>query len=140
MDRQQNAVRDLSHVVLFADLSRPELFEVIRVFEEEYFDVGSRILRQGIQGSNFYVIVDGDAAIRVDGKERERLSSGDYFGEISLLLGEAPPGDVVALTPLRCLVLPGDQFEPFMIAHPPILYRMLQAEALQLHASKRWQS
>lgn len=138
MAGQEGEVRDLSQIVLFSDLSRPELHEVSRTLEEEFFDAGSRILRQGIHGSNFYVIVEGDAVVRTDGKDRLRLSTGDYFGEISLLLGEPPPGDVVAVTPLKCRVLAGDQFEAFMLAHPRILYRMLQSEALQLHASKRW--
>jgi len=45
--------------------------------------------------------------VRIDGEERARLGKGDFFGEISPLLGEAPVADIVARTPLRVLHLGG---------------------------------
>jgi len=132
-----HSIEELSQIVLFADLSRPELREIDRILEEEFYDAGRRVLRQGIEGPNFYVIVDGEAAVRVDGVEKGRLSSGDYFGEASLLLGGPPERDVVAVTPLRCRVLAGVHFERFMLDHPRILYRMLQTQTFRLYASDR---
>jgi CRP-like cAMP-binding protein len=133
------SIEELSHIVLFADLSRPELREIDRVLEEEFYDAGRRVLRAGIEGPNFYVIVDGEAAVSVDGVEKARLTSGDYFGEASLLLGGPPDRDVVAVTDLRCRVLAGVQFERFMLDHPRIMYRMLQTQTFRIHASDRWQ-
>ena len=132
------SVEELSKVVLFSDLTRPELREIDRIFEEEFYDAGRRILRQGIEGSNFYVVVDGDVSIQFDGAEQARMSAGDYFGEMSLLLGELPVADVVAETSVRCRVLPGVDFERFMLEHPQILYRMLQTQAFRLHTTDRW--
>ena len=43
---------------------------------EESFPAGQRILRQGFTGTGFYVILDGEVAIRIDGEERARLSQG----------------------------------------------------------------
>ncbi len=139
MSQEDEAVQELSRMVLFADLSRPELQAIDRIFEEEFFEEGRRILRQGIQGSNFYVIVDGEASIHVDGRERARLKNGDCFGEMSLLLGDVPSADVIAVTDMRCRTLPGGHFEEFLISHPRVMYRMLQAEALRLQAANRWQ-
>jgi CRP-like cAMP-binding protein len=34
------------------------------------------------------VILDGEAAVVVDGTERARLGRGEFFGEISIILGE----------------------------------------------------
>lgn len=133
------SIEQLSQVVLFADLSRPELREIDRVLEEEFYDAGRRVLRQGIEGPNFYVIVDGEATVTRDGVEQARLSTGDYFGEASLLLGGPPERDVVATTALRCRVLGGVHFERFMLDHPRILYRMLQTQTFRLYASDRWQ-
>lgn len=127
------SVEELSQVVLFSALSRPELREIDRIFEEEFYDAGRRILRRGIEGPNFYVIVEGEASVQVDGDEKARLTSGDYFGEASLLLGEAPMTDVVAVTSMRCRVLAGVHFETFMLEHPQILYRMLQTQTFRLH-------
>ena len=132
------SVEELSQIVLFADLSRPELREIDRIFEEEFYDSGRRILRRGIEGSNFYVVVEGEAAVEVDGAEKARFTSGDYFGEMSLLLGEPPTEDIVAVTALRCRVLPGIHFERFMVEHPQVLYRMLQTQTFRLHTTDRW--
>ena len=57
-----------------------------------------------------------------------------------ILLGETPIADVVALRPLRCLVLPGPSFEPFLVDNPRVMYRMLQAQARRLRAANRWRS
>ena len=39
------------------------------------------------------------AAVLVDGQQRASLARGEFFGEVSILLGESPVADVVALTP-----------------------------------------
>lgn len=125
------AIAALGRMVLFADLSRPELHEIHRVLEEEYFDEGRRVVRQGIGGSNFYVIVDGEAEISRSEGMSQRLRPGDFFGDDALLLDEAPRYDVTAVTGVTCLVLRGDRFEKFMIEHPQVMFRMLQSQALK---------
>ena len=130
----------LGGLSLFADLSHPELEEVAHTFEEEWFPAGQRILRQGFTGSGFYVIIDGEAAVSTGGNEFARLSRGDFFGEISLLLGESPVADVSSKGSLHCLVLAGPALEEFLLAHPPVMFRMLQALARRLRASNQWRS
>jgi CRP-like cAMP-binding protein len=125
---------------LFADLSSPQIEGVAHTFEEVAYAEGQKVLHQGLSGSGFHVILEGDAAVIVDGEERARLGRGDFFGEVSIFLGEAPIADIVALRPLRCLVLAGPQVEPFLIAHPRVMYRMLQVQARRLRAANRWRS
>jgi CRP-like cAMP-binding protein len=130
----------LAGMTLFADLSKPHLEEVAHTFEEEWFSEGQRVLRQGFKGTGFYVIAEGEAAVHIDGQERAKLSRGDFFGEVSALLGEPPTADVVALRPLRCLVLPGPELESFLTSHPRVMFRMLQAQARRLRAANLWRS
>lgn len=132
------SVERLAKLALFVDLRWPELEAVAHTFEEEVFAEGQRVLRQGISGSAFYVIVEGEATVIVDGTVRARFGRGDYFGEISALTGGPPSADIRAETLLRCLVLPGPQLEPFLLEHPPVMLRMLQAEARRLRDSNRW--
>ena len=140
MPQTDQIIDVLSALSLFGDLSRPELEEVVHTFEEEWFSAGQRILRQGFTGSGFYVIIDGEAAVRIDGDERARLSRGDFFGEMSLLLGESPAADVVSTGQLHCLVLAGPSLEGFLRSHPTVMFRMLQAVARRLRASNQWRS
>lgn len=130
----------LSGFALFADLSTPELESLVDAFGESAFQPGERILRQGMTGSNFYVILDGSATLRVDGTDRSTLRPGDFFGEISSLLGVPPTADIVAHDRLRCLVLPGAELEPFLVGHPRVMFRLLQAEARKVRTTTRWLS
>ena len=140
MASREELVDEIASFGLFADLATPQLTEIAHTFEGTAFSQGERVLRQGLAGSGFYVILDGEAAVVVDGNERARLSRGDFFGEVSILLGEPPIADIVATRPLRCLVLPGPHVEAFLIAHPRVMWRMLQAQARRLRAANRWRS
>ncbi len=130
----------IASMTLFADLSTPQLARVVHTFEERFFPEGERILRQGLRGSGFYVILEGEASVVIDGQPRATLARGDFFGEVSILLGEPPVADVVALRPLRCLVLDGPSVEGFLVDHPRVMYRMLQAQARRLRNANRWRS
>jgi len=130
----------LAGFALFADLTEPQLEGVAHTFEERMFAEGERILRQGLTGSGFYIILDGEVQVVIDGNPRATLGRGDFFGEVSILLGQPPVADVIALRPLRCLVLAGAEVESFFVGHPRVMYRMLQAQARRLRNANRWRN
>lgn len=140
MASREELVDTIASFALFADLPDPKLEAVVHVFEETMFAQGEKVLRQGLTGSGFYVILDGEAAVVVDGTERARLGRGDFFGEISIILGESPIADIVATRPLSCLVLAGPRVEGFLVDNPRVMWRMLQAQARRLRAANRWRS
>jgi CRP-like cAMP-binding protein len=127
----------LGGLAIFADLSRPELERVAHTLEERYFAQDERVLREGIAGSAFYIILEGEAAVIVGGRRVTTLARGEFFGEISVLLGEAPVADIVATRPLRCLVLPGELLRDFLQTNPDVCYRILVAEARKLSGATR---
>ena len=133
-------VDTLAGLSLFADVGAAQLNSIAHVMDERRYGDGERILRQGITGSAFYVILEGEAAIRVNGKDYGTLGRGDFFGEISILLGEPPVADIVALHTLRCVIIPGPDLQAFMLTHPPVMYRMLQAEARKLKQATTWRT
>ena len=49
---------------LFADLSAPQLEAIIHIFDERMFAEGETVVHQGLSGSGFFVIVDGEARRR----------------------------------------------------------------------------
>jgi CRP-like cAMP-binding protein len=130
----------LGQIALFADLSRPQQEAVAHTYDEEVFPEGQRVLRQGLSGSSLYVILDGEAAVVIDEAERTRLGRGEFFGEVSALLGEAPTADVIAATSLRCLVVPGNEVRSFLVAYPHVAVRMLESEARRLATTLQWLS
>jgi CRP-like cAMP-binding protein len=134
-----STAEQLAQLTLFADLSRPQVEAVSHSFDEQVFAEGQRVLRDGLSGSSFYVILEGEAIVVIDGQERSRLGRGDFFGEISALTGGPPSADVVATRMLRTLVIPANELEQFLLDRPTVMLRMLQAEARRLQNAGQWQ-
>jgi CRP-like cAMP-binding protein len=133
-------VESLARLALFADVNAPELEAIAHAVNEERYDRGTKVLRAGLSGNQFYVILDGEAAVIVDGVERARLRAGDFFGEISILTGVAVIADVVAESEeLRCAVLPGPELKPLLVGHPHVAIRMLELGARRLRATTLWE-
>jgi CRP/FNR family cyclic AMP-dependent transcriptional regulator len=140
MGRQEELADELATFGLFADLNMPQVRGLADRFEEESFQQGVKVLRQGLSGAGFYVILEGEAAVQVDGEDRATLQRGEFFGEVSILLGEPPVADIVARRDLRCLVLAGDQVQDLLTSFPIVMYRMLQEQARRLRRANQWRS
>jgi CRP-like cAMP-binding protein len=129
----------LGQLALFADLTPSQLEAIVHSHEEDVFAPGERVLRRGLSGGNFYVILEGEASVEIDGDSRVKLGRGEFFGEISALTGEPPTTDVVAATMLRCLVIPGPQLERLLLDRPQFMLRLLRMEAQRLRRTLEWQ-
>ena len=134
---EQQILDALAGLTLFSDLDRPQLQAVAHTMSEESFPAGQRILRQGFSGGGFFVILEGEVSVRVDDHDVANLAKGDFFGEISLLLGEPPIADVVALSPVNALQLGGPDLREFLLTYPTVMYRMLQAVSRRLDRANR---
>lgn len=138
MSLRQDLTDKVAGFTLFADLTPSQLEAATHIFDELWFTEGQRVLRQGFSQPDFFVIVEGEAAVRIGGEDRARLANGDFFGEISVLLGEPPSADVVARTSLWCMRLAGDELDKFLLEFPQVMYRMVQAEAARLRNAIQW--
>jgi CRP-like cAMP-binding protein len=76
---------------LFSDLSSEAFVELVERCPLRHFAAGERILQQDAPGEAFYVICEGQVAVRreegTDVVQLARLSEGDFFGEMALLSG-----------------------------------------------------
>jgi len=133
-----NLVETLSRLSLFADLTYPQVEALAHTFTEEVFAEGQRVIREGMAGGGFYVILEGEASVVVGAEERARLTRGDFFGEISILTDDLPTADVAATTILRCLTIPNNELKALMLRQPNVMYRILQVEARRLRTAIAW--
>jgi CRP-like cAMP-binding protein len=133
-------IDSLSRLALFADLTRPQLERIAHTYDEDMFAEGQRVLRKGMSGSGLYVILDGEARVVLGDRELARLGRGEFFGDVSALLDSPPVSDVVAATSLRCLVVPREEVERFLLAHPTIAVRMLKVCLQRLAGVLEWQA
>src|ERR1700690_134705 len=136
---QTGELRDeLARLALFADLEGAQLEAVAHIFEEAWYAAGTRVVRQGFAGSGFYVILDGEVNVVVDGQTRARLVRGDFFGEAAILLGASPIADIVADGPLRVLHPAGQDLRSFLLAYPRVTYRVLVDQTRRLRNANQW--
>jgi CRP-like cAMP-binding protein len=127
-----HALGELKRLGVFADLTEHELQMLADELEERSFPEGSLALRKGTKSAGLFIILEGEVGVVIDDEERATLSTGSFFGEVSVLLGEPTTADIVARTALRCLVIAPDRTEELLLANPQVMFRMLQTEARRL--------
>jgi len=140
MANGEDLVDTLRRFNLFADLDRAELEAIADPDSERSFAAGERIMRRGMSGSGFYVVLEGEAVVSLADEELNRLRPGDFFGEISTLLDEPLTADITAHTPMRVLEIPGPRLEAFLLSYPKVMLRMLVTEARRLQEVLAWRS
>jgi CRP-like cAMP-binding protein len=118
---------------LFQAVSPEERKSVLARFAFRRFMQGELIVREGKQGTGFYVILVGTAAVSAlaaSGAEVKLgvLSEGDYFGEMSLLSGCVAEASVRAESVTEVLMLEPQDFYDLAAEHPEI-WAVVQEEA-----------
>ncbi|XP_070256956.1 cAMP-dependent protein kinase type I-alpha regulatory subunit-like [Myotis yumanensis] len=98
-------------------LDKWERLTVADALEPVQFEDGQKIVVQGEPGDEFFIILEGSAAVLQRRSENEefvevgRLGPSDYFGEIALLMNRPRAATVVARGPLKCVKLDRPRFE-----------------------------
>jgi CRP-like cAMP-binding protein len=119
----------LGRVPLFAGCSRKELEFVVSRTDEVDVQVGRTLIKQGSSGDTFYLLLDGEASVQVDGRDRPPLHSGSFFGEISMLDRGPATATVVTTTPARLLVMSHAQFRDAIKANDQLLWKVMSVMA-----------
>jgi CRP/FNR family transcriptional regulator, cyclic AMP receptor protein len=122
----------LRRIALFADFAAADFELLLTVAREVAFPEGARVVERGQPEAGLFVVVEGEVGVVVEDEELVVLPRGSFFGEISCLLGEPVVADVVARSSLRCLLIPPEAVEQFLLEHPRVTLRMLKTEARRL--------
>ncbi|MBN3300630.1 KAP0 kinase, partial [Amia calva] len=113
-------------------LDKWERLTVADALEPVQFEDGQKIVVQGEPGDEFFIILEGTAAVLQRRSENEefvevgRLGPSDYFGEIALLMNRPRAATVVARGPLKCVKLDRPRFERVLGPCSDILKRNIQ--------------
>jgi len=107
----------LSKVSILESLDEWERLTVADALETVVFEPQQEVVVQGQPGNDFFIIVEGSAAVLQRGSGSNdytqvgMLGSSDYFGEIALLLDRPRAATVVARSVLKCVKLDRPRFE-----------------------------
>ncbi len=114
-ERQKEQMREerldlLRRVPFLEPLSDQERETLARNLVGRFFGAGELILRQGDEGSSFYIIASGQVDVSIGHAATTMqtvttLSQYNFFGEMSLMTGERRTANVIAVTDTECYVL-----------------------------------
>jgi CRP-like cAMP-binding protein len=102
----------------------------IRSVFERNFQNGETIFDEGQEGDALFVIQAGQVELIRHGEGGQRVISrhgpGEFFGEMSVLLGRTRMERAVAVADTRVLQLDGRTFEAMCVEQPEIAIRVIQ--------------
>jgi CRP-like cAMP-binding protein len=112
-------VRALHDVPGFEVLGENILLSLIGDSANLFWPAGSIVFERGGPSEGLYVVISGSVhVVAEDGSVLAELGPGDFFGEMSLLLGKGHRHDVRVDTPAELMVVPKEKFDELVDSHP----------------------
>jgi CRP-like cAMP-binding protein len=122
---REDVIPTLERSPLFAGLDREQIRSAAERFDDSTYLAGHGVLTEGLSGPDFFIILEGEADVIIDGKVVHHLHAGDFFGEVAALDGKSRTASVKATSRLRCLTLGDGSFREFLIENPVIAVNLL---------------
>lgn len=121
----------LRGVDLFAPLTDEQRRAIAAATTTATFGDGEVIVRQGQPGESMYVVSSGKVAVKIDSRFEPvaTIEKGGYFGEMSLLTGDARSASVVAVGDVTVLEVVANVFRELGDASPHAVEQVAIAAA-----------
>jgi CRP/FNR family transcriptional regulator, cyclic AMP receptor protein len=132
--RKNTKIELIKQVPLFASLTKTQLSQVASIADEIDLPEDAVLTRQGERGREFFVLIEGEAEVRRNGRKRATIHSGEFFGEIALISDRPRTATVTATKPVRVLVITAASFRSVLLRTPEIGLKILAAFAERLPA------
>ena len=123
--RRSEKVDLLRKIPLFSRLSQRQLNTVAKYADVVERRKGAVLAKQGTQGMEAILIVDGRARVEGDGKAIAELGPGDVVGEMSVIDGKPRSATVIAATRMNLLVLHRRDFVSLLETVPGLQRKLL---------------
>ncbi len=130
----------LKNLPLFGDLDDEELVEIWNHVQTRSYKKSNIILFEEDPGDSLFIIKEGKVKItRLSEEGREVILSilgeGEFFGEMSILDGEARSANVIALADSEVFVLKRQEFINILKSNPQIAITLLEELAVRIRKS-----
>jgi CRP-like cAMP-binding protein len=138
LDRRRAA---LASVDLFRSLPSAVRDELANQLVYAPFAAGETVTHEGDRDDGLYMLVRGEAIVRigVEKKQVAKLVAGQFFGEMSLMTGEARTASVVAASDLVCYRIDKPAFQSILRHTPSVadqIAEVLVARRASLSAAR----
>ena len=130
-------IEHLADVPLFSACSRKDLQLVARRAEDVKVDAGKQLVTEGDTGTEFFVIIDGNATVSHHGRKVADLGPGNFFGELALLERAPRNATITAETPMELVVLGQREFAGLIDDVPEFAHKLLAGLARRLREADK---
>jgi len=137
MASTKSTVDHLRNIALFSECSTKELGLVVKNSSERVLKAGTIIMDQGQAGREAYVILEGSATVKRNGKKIAAAAAGSVIGELSLLDHGPRTAAVIADTDVRLLVISERALKNAIENIPVISRKLLKALATRVRELDR---
>jgi CRP/FNR family transcriptional regulator, cyclic AMP receptor protein len=123
----------LRQIPLFEDFSDEALQRIAELATEIEVPAGTVLAMADDPGSGMYIVEEGRVVVEGRGGLHKELGSGEFFGELTLLVPDAHRvARVRAATDVRCVAIRRDDFTQLIEAEPVLAVAMLPTLARRL--------
>lgn len=126
----KRSLRVLRQVALFANLTTEELHALNQHITVLSKSQGETIIHQGDSGDVMYVLVEGILQVYINSPDEKelipvaKLTPPQYFGEMSVLVGDKRSATVVALSDVELYEITKDTISSLFDQHPEIIEKI----------------
>ena len=125
-------LEQLAQVRLFSACNKKELGLIGRASDEVRVPAGRVLFEQGKPGFEFYLVLDGEVAVKRNNKKVATLGTGGSFGELALLTRLPRNATVEATKDSNLLVLGQREFSGLLDEVPGMAHKLLSSMAQRL--------
>jgi CRP-like cAMP-binding protein len=123
----------LAKAPMFSHCSEAQLERLSDLSHARGAAAGEELIREGEPADTLFVIIDGEAVVRRGGAEVAKLTTGDYFGEVGLLLDVPRSATVAATTPCTLAAIDRSTFRQALDEVPELRDALLRGMAHRLY-------
>jgi|GEM_PF-2947925 len=129
-DRMLN-LQELRKSALFTGIEISELRRILPRLEKKYYSRGDVVFKEGDPSRALYLILSGQ--VKIIGRDEQGrhavimyLHAGDFFGETSLITGEARSGTAEVVIDADILAIEKEVFEDISQKEPRVLHNVIR--------------
>lgn len=130
-------VTSLRRIDFLSPLTNEEIADLARGIELRRKPAGETVFRKGDPGESFYLVLSGEITLGDTGQVLERVRSGGFFGEVSLLTGEPRSATAQAAIDSELAAIPRAEFRRVLMANPAMALEMSRILSQRLASAAR---
>ena len=116
-------------------LSKAIFDHICQTFDFRLLPAGETIFHEGDWGEELYVVASGQLIVSLRQAVLDQMTTGDLFGEMSLVSGSPRSGSVKAVTDCKLIPINKSQFTALIKEYPDFVTQIMSIMSMRLN---RW--